>query len=62
MGPNWELVPGGVAYTGYLCPQRDIDHFWFTISEPGTTLTVNLSNNVAMSPVDYCYVIFPEMR
>jgi hypothetical protein len=58
--PDWELVPGGAAYTGYLCPRGDIDHFWFNVAQPGTTITVNLANNVAMSPVDYCYVIFPQ--
>ena len=58
--PDWELVPGGGVYTGYLCPKGDIDHFWFNITQPGTTVTVNLANNVAMSPVDYCYVIFPQ--
>ena len=41
--PDWELVPGGAVYTGYLCPKGDIDHFWFNVTQPGTTVTVTLT-------------------
>ncbi len=58
--PDWQLVPDGENSTGTICPASDVDHYWFTISQPGTIITVELANNVVRSEVDLCYKILPE--
>lgn len=57
--PNWELDPDGEPADGVICPTGDVDHYWFEIDTPGTILSVGLSNNVTMSPVDLCYKLLP---
>ncbi|MBW1810828.1 MAG: hypothetical protein JRJ87_21735 [Deltaproteobacteria bacterium] len=55
---EWKLTAGGEALSGYICPKRDIDHYWFTVDTARTIVAVSLSNNVALSEVDLCYDIF----
>lgn len=57
---DWQIIPDGDPATGHICPRSDVDHFWVTIANPGTILSVDLSNNVSMSAIDLCYKILPE--
>ncbi|HSA23593.1 MAG TPA: hypothetical protein P5076_19185, partial [Myxococcota bacterium] len=57
--PNWELTAGGEDKAGLVCPPGDTDYYWFEVASAGTILSVQLANNVPMSPVDLCYTIFP---
>ncbi len=58
--PDWQLVPGGEAKKGNLCPKGDTDHFWFQTDSPRMIARVSLSNHVQLSPIDLCYQITPS--
>ena len=54
--PDWQLV-AGQEKTGYICPAKDVDHYWFQVDVPNTIVEVTLRNNVTLSPVDLCYTV-----
>jgi hypothetical protein len=57
---EWKLVPGGDPVSGYICPRRDVDHYWLEVADARTIIGVSLSNNTPLSPVDLCYDIFRQ--
>ena len=57
---EWKLTAGGQSASGWICPVGDIDHYWFETSQPRTIVSIHLSNNAQLSPVDLCYDLFRE--
>ncbi|MBN2498575.1 MAG: hypothetical protein JXR96_28550 [Deltaproteobacteria bacterium] len=56
---EWQLTVGGEPLSDFICPRNDYDYYWFNLSSStGTILELELANNVALSPVDYCYAIY----
>jgi len=58
--PEWQLSPGGEAASGYICPRGDTDHYWFTVDQDRSIVSVSLKNNTSFSPVDLCYDLYRQ--
>ncbi len=57
---EWQLVPDGEPASGYICPKRDVDHYWFEVTQPRSIVDVSLSNNVLASTVQLCFDIYKQ--